>query len=183
MSLNDKLASKKFPHRDVRICVDGELSAEWSEAMATLVAAERDAERAKEGQGDSRLSGGAVGKARSVLAAVEERMQGALVTIRITAVPFGEYNKFLTQNPPRKGKNESFDPTTFYMFVARRTGQYVGDDGALEAISKEQWDAIEESMTDGDYDRIAQAVVAVNRSDSARGVDFLSSNSGTITSS
>lgn len=188
--LTNKLAAKKFPHRDVTICLDGELAAEREEAELALnraiAAAEQARRDAEDGTGDNRLGvsvSGPVKKARKVLEDVERRMRAVAVTIRITAVSFGEWNKFVIQNPPRKGKQELFDGTKFFMALARQAGKYVDDDGSVHDIDKADWDAIEASLTDADHDRIAQTVFQVNKHDSTRGVDFLSSNSETTPTS
>jgi hypothetical protein len=102
------------------------------------------------------------------------------ITIRITGVSFGDYNKMMAANPPREGHDESFNPSTFFLYVAKRTGKSLEDDGTLEDITPDEWEWIESNLTDGEHDRLAGAVVAVNRTAGARGVDFLSrSSSGT----
>jgi hypothetical protein len=169
--LSEKLANGKPAFKDVTICLDGSLAGEREEAAkAVRVAQATDSER---------LASNGAAAAKKALKAVEARVKDAAITIRITAVSFGEYNKFIIQNPPRKGQDESFNPQTLFMFVARRTGKFVDDAGKLHDITDEEWDEIEASLTDGDHDRLAQAVVLVNRQDSMRGIDFLSDSSGT----
>lgn len=192
-ALSDKLAAKKFPSKDVTVCLDAELSAERERANREVVAAEgglRAAVRAaEEGTSDGRLSANPVKAAEKKLAAaqaavqqVEDRMRPVSVTIRFTAVPFGEWNKFIIQNPPRKGKDEMFNPSTFWMHAARRTGKYLTETGEVEDISKEEWDELEGSLTDAEHDRIAQTLYTLNKADT-RGVDFLFSSSEKIPTS
>lgn len=177
--LSEKLAAKKAAFQDVTICLDGSLADAREHAVTALRRAQAEAEAAQKGQGDTRLTGGGIAKAKKELDVIEARVREAAITIRITAVSFGEYNKFIIQNPPRKGQEETFNPQTFFMFVARRTGKFLDDAGNLHDISDEEWDQIEAALTDGDHDRLAQAVVLVNRQDSMRGIDFLSGNSET----
>lgn len=176
-ALSDKLAAVKMPHRDVTICLDGALALEREEAYANLVSVIDAVKKAEDGKGDTRMSGAGLKKAKKAVEDVDARVREVAITLRFTAVSFGEYNKFIMQNPPRKGKDETFNPSTFYMFVARRTGQYVGEDGTVSNISKDEWDGIEASLTDGEHDKIATAINLVNRQDSMRGINFLSSNS------
>lgn len=192
-ALSDKLAAKRFPSKDITICLDAELSAERERAADAVAKAERvlnlARKHAEDGTGDGRLAGNPVKAAEKQLAEaeaevqrVEERIRPVAVTLRFTAVPFGEWNKFIVQNPPRKGKEEMFNPTTFWLFVARRTGKYVTESGGVEDISKEEWDELEQSLTDAEHDRLASTLYGLNKAES-RGVDFLSSNSGKTTGS
>ena len=186
-ALSDKLAAKKFPSKDVTICLDAGLSAERESASEELVAAERGlraaARTVEEGVGDTRLAANPVKAAEKKVAAaetgvqhVEDRMRPVSVTIRFTAVPFGEWNKFIIQNPPRKGKDEVFNPSTFWLHAARRTGKYVTDSGEVEDISKEEWDELEASLTDAEHDRLAATLYSINKAET-RGINFLSSSS------
>jgi len=186
-ALSDKLAAKKFPSKDVTICLDADLSNERARAVEAVASAERvlraARKAAEDGGGDTRLGANPVRPAEKTLANaeaalrdVEDRMRPVSATIRFTAVPFGEWNKFIIQNPPRKGKEEMFNPSTFWLHAARRTGKYITESGDVEDISKEEWDDIEASLTDAEHDQIATALYTINKADS-RGVNFLSSNS------
>lgn len=184
-SLDDKLAPERvYPHKDVHLCRDSALLDERDAALAKLAnartAAQKAAKQAENGSGDTRLGKSAtapVKAAEKELAAVEERIRAAAITLRITGVPFGKYNQFMARNPGRKGMNEGFNPTTFFLHVARHTAKYVDDDGQLHDITAEQWDRLEKDLTDAEHDAIASAVIAVNRQDSTRGSDFFSSGS------
>jgi hypothetical protein len=184
-SLDDKLsADRVYPFRDVPVCRDSALLDERDAALATLMNARTSAVRAgkqaEDGSGDTRLGKSAqapVKAAERALADVEERIRAASFTIRIIGVHFGKYNEFVARNPGRKGHNEGFNPNTFFMYVARKTGKYVDDDGNLHDITSEQWDRIEKDLTDAEHDAIASAVIAVNRQDSTRGSDFFSKGS------
>lgn len=184
-SLDDKLTPERvYPHRDIHLCRDSALLDERDKALAVLMNARTEAakaaKQAENGSGDTRLGKSAqapVKAAEKALADVEERIRAASITLRITGVPFGKYNSFIARNPGRKGKNEGFNPETFFMYVARQTAKYVDDDGALHDITDEQWTRLEKDFTDAEHDAIASAVIAVNRQDSTRGSDFFSSGS------
>lgn len=184
-SLDDKLASDRvYPHRDVHLCRDSALLELRDQALAKLMNARQEALRAEkdaeQGTGDTRLgrsSKSAVKTAERELADVEQRIRDVAITLRITGVPFGKYNQFIARNPGRKGKNEGFNPDTFFMHVARHTAKYVDDAGELHDVTSEQWDRLEQDLTDAEHDAIASAVIAVNRQDSTRGADFFSSGS------
>lgn len=187
-SLSSKLAAKKFAFEDVSFCFDGDLNLEYAEARdaladANVTAATKRQVDTDDGNAisDQRLTDPADSKAvttaRKRVEKASQAIQDALITLRITAVSFGEYNKFIIQNPGRKGQEETYNPLTFFIFVARRTGKYLEADGTLSEITAEEWDDIEASLTDGDYDRLAMAVTLANRKNRTDGIDFLSSNS------
>lgn len=173
-SLDDKLAAKKFPHRDVHLCIDGELATERERTARDLSAAVA--------RKTDRLANPDVARLRKELADLDQRVKESSITIRIYGVSFGEYNAIRNANPPRKGHQEAFNPITFFVNVARKTGKYVDDDGEHD-IAKDQWDKIEAALTDAEHDKIATAVVAVNRTDNLKGIDFLGNGSDATTDS
>jgi hypothetical protein len=181
-ALAKKLADKKFAFRDITLCLDGTLSRQREELMAELFAATRSAEDAP--NPDARLSSVSPAKAlQKRIDALEDEMRDSSITIRLTAVNFGEYNKFIIQNPPRKGNTQDaqlgLNGSTFFMDVARRTAKFLNEDGELEDIADDEWEQLEETLTDGEFDRIANAVLDLNRREGQRGVDFLSRGSKT----
>jgi len=186
--VSQKLKSAKFPFKDVSISLDRALGAERDELLqARPPLAARAAAVVEEKAPDARLGGPSVAKELQKLdkkiADVETAMRDSAITLRITGVSFGTYNEYIAANPPREGKQEQFNSSTFYIYVARRTAQSLEDDGTLEPVTDTEWDDIEANLTDGEHDRIAMAVVAVNRTEGLRGVDFLSNISGATPSS
>lgn len=170
MSLDDKLKNASLPYRDVRLCINGELASERERLEAEILA-----KRARRGD---RLSGdGAVAALRKQLDDVEARIREETITIRLTSVGFRKYNEYRHANPPAKGQQGVFNPATFFLYVARRSGEYVEGD-TVSPINPAQWDQIEAGLTDAEHEKLAAAVVAVNRDDSLRGIDFLESGSG-----
>lgn len=177
-----RLQQKKFSHRDVPICLNPDTLKVRDEAEHAVRQALLGQSRVK----DDRLGAGEpaeVAAARKRLAEAEEAVRAESVILRFTAVPYAEYNQFMVDNPPREGKNESFNPKTFFMYVARKTGQYVDESGKVHDISAAEWDEFEKSLTDGEHDRIANAVIELNRTEGARRLDFLSSASAATTDS
>lgn len=170
------LAAQKFAHQDVAVCLNGELNTARDKLHAELVQATKA--RGEDAANDTRLGSSPVAALQKKVAALEQEMLAATITLRITAVPYGEYNKFVIQNPPRKNNagdaKWGFNTQEFFTFVTKRTAKSVEDDGTLEDITDEQWTKIIASLTDGDHDRIGAAVIEVNRLQGARGVDFLS---------
>lgn len=170
------LAAQKFAFKDVPVCLNGELNTERDRLHAELVQALKS--RGDDTAKDTRLGASPVADLQKKITAIEKEMLVATVTLRITAVPYGEYNKFVIQNPPRKNNagdaKWGFNTQDFFTFVTKRTAKSVEDDGTLEDITDEQWTKIIASLTDGDHDRIGAAVIEVNRLQGARGVDFLS---------
>lgn len=151
MSLTDKILNRTFPQKDVTLCLDAGLAVEREQIVTELAKA----------RADTRLAGNTA-KVQKLIADIESRMTESLVTLRITGLPFAEYNKALQANPPRKGRNEDFNASTFFLYVARRSAKLVEGD-TLSDISAEEWDALESALTDGEHDAIASAVIEVNR--------------------
>jgi hypothetical protein len=170
------LAAHKFSSRDVSVCLNGELNTKRDLLYAELSQVQKAQDDGT--ASDTRLAASPVAAVKKKIAVLEKEMLAATITLRITAVPYGEYNKFVIQNPPRKGHagdaQWGFNTQDFFVFVAKRTSKSVEDDGTLEDITDEQWSRIIASLTDGDHDRIGAAVIEVNRREGARGVDFLS---------
>lgn len=171
MSLSDKLQHRTFPTKDVTLCLDAALSAERDAAMAELVEARS--------QDSGRLAGNAARPIQKRIDEIESRMRDSLVTLRITGLPFAEYNKCVHANPPRKGRQETFNPTTFFLYVARKSSEYIDEAGAAHPITGEEWDQIEAGLTDGEHDNLANAVIEVNRTQGLQGVGFLGRASAT----
>jgi hypothetical protein len=173
--LDSLLDQRKMPTEDVRICLDLNLLAERDRAMADV-----NREYAKTKNDDRMVSNtAALNKARETVADVEARIREKSFLIRVTGVDRTRYNQFMLECPPRKGKAEPFDTSKFYMHVARKTGVYVDREGAEHEISAAQWERIDKTITDGEHDRIAKAVIEVNRSAGGQDVAFLGDDSET----
>lgn len=173
-NLLSRLEGRKMPHRDVSICLDLNLLNRRSEALSALV----DANTAQEKDQRSVVSP-AIRDARAAVADAEAAIREESIKIRITGVDRKTYNQFLIECPPRKGKQELYDPTVFFMHVARQTGQYVDENGEVHAMTEEEWAQIDSVLTDGEHDRIATAVIEVNRTVGSNNIDFFANASET----
>lgn len=173
-NLLSRLEQRKMPHTDVRICLDLSLLAERDNAMRLLDSAYN---RKKNEANDDRMAGGgadaAVQAARAAVTEVEDRIRAASFILRLTGVDRKTYNRFLLECPPRKGKQEMFDSSKFYMHVAQNTAQYVDENGDVHDVSAEEWAKIDEQITDGEHDRIAKGVLEVNREVGGSDIGFL----------
>ena len=178
-NLLDRLEQRKMPTTDVRICLDLELLHERDTAM-------RDVQRAyTENKRDQRMAGDskALTDARAAVADVEQRIHDNSLLLRITGVDRLRYNQLMAQCPPQRGQNTPFDPTKFYMHVARHTAKYVDENGDIHDIDGKEWSAIDKAITDGEHDRIAKAVLEVNRTVGGEEIAFLDDASATTTDS
>lgn len=157
MSLDSKLASSTFPSSDASICLDAELLERYANAKALVVAlmAQRDESAERGGQ---RVP---VGKAQRELDVLRQKVQDATITLRVFGMPFHDYQRILRDNPGKNG--ESYDPTTFWLALAKHTAKYVESDGSLSDITPEQWARLEGALTDGQHDAIAAAAYEVNK--------------------
>lgn len=185
--LDGLLDERRMPHEDVAICLDLSLLAERDQAMLEVARASREHEAVSKPNPDAPMAGGGVAKAAKALkdaqakvAEVEKIIGEKSIVLRITGVDRLEYAKFMIACPPRPKRQETFDPTKFYMFAAERTSQFVSKkDGQPKPISAEQWKRIDKTITDGEHDRIAQAVLNVNRGVGGTDVSSFGRGSGT----
>ncbi|WP_449407997.1 hypothetical protein [Microbacterium maritypicum] len=187
--LLDKASKHKFPHRDVPICTDPDLIVERDQAMARVATAKSVPSKPTD-TGDDRMVTSAPTVSPQLAAAVAEvkrindEIQAATIVLRITGVNRVKYNRFMLANPPRKGRNEAFDPQKFFPYVARQTAVYVDNTGATHEITPEEWERLDDPkgdgiLGDGEFDRIAEAIIEVNRTVGATNVSFFANGSET----
>lgn len=175
--LTSRLAKREMPHKDVPICLDLDLIERRDEAMKALDHAAR-----KSRQQEQRLvepKDSAVAAARQQVADVEQQIRDASIVLRVKGVDRHTYNRWLVECPPRKGVKESFDASKFFLHAAEQSAVYVDEHGSVHDISADEWVHIDETITDGEYDRIAQAVLHVNRAIGAVDVSFFVNGSET----
>lgn len=173
-NLLSRLEQRVMPHKDVRICLDLNLLTERDEAMSRLASAQRNRK-----EDDRMVASPTVAEALAAVNEVERRIRETSIVIRITGVDRARYNRFFLQAPPRKGRQEAYDSSKFFMLVARETGKYVDEAGQVHDISSDEWDQIDKMITDGEHDRIAEAVLAVNREAGGNDIGFLGDASET----
>lgn len=147
MSLKTKMKHRKPEHVDLVFCLDRPLAAELDRART---------EARK--QSDSRMVGGTTQAVKDL----EKQAADASVTIRISSLPWERYNALMAEHPPRDGHEEQFNSATFFMAAAKATAEEVTAKSTVP-IPDEDWDEFAEGLTDGEYDRLAGAVVQVNR--------------------
>lgn len=161
-NLSERLSARKMPHKDVSICLDLDLLEQRDEAMRAV--------RPSDVQDDRMVA--APAGAKALVADVERQIQDASITLRIKGVDRLTYNRWLVECPPRKGKQEPYDPTKFFMHAAKNSAVYIDESGAELDIDGDDWATIDKMLTDGEHDRIAKAVIHVNRSVGAVDVSF-----------
>lgn len=174
-NLLNRLEQRKMPTKNVRICLDLDLLRERDEAVRAVASAYNQQ------KSDERMvgTGPQLAAAQAAVTDVENRIREASIIIKLTGVDRTTYNRFLLACPPRKGKQESYDSSKFFMHVARETGVYVDENGDEHPILPEEWAAIDKTITDGEHDRIAQAVIEVNREVGGQDIAFLGDASAT----
>src|SRR5690606_3902667 len=151
-----------MPHKDVPICLNMDLLEERDDAMRAL----DSAARASKSQDDDRMVSRetpAVAEARAHVNALDQQIRDASIVLRVYGVDRHTYNQWLVDCPPAKGKQGQFNPSTFYLHAAKNSAKYVDENGTEHEITDEEWSQLDK-MTDGEHDRLAQAVLHVNRS-------------------
>lgn len=178
--LLNRLEARTMPSQDVVICLDLDLLSKRDEAVKAVASAQSRART------DTLVSSepAAVARAKARVAELEAAIRDASITLRIKGVDRLTYNAWLLACPPRKGKDAGpFDPSKFFMHAAKHSAVYVDAEGKEHPISAEEWAAIDKQLTDGEHDRIAQAVIHVNRSAGQVDVAPFVSGSATTTDS
>ena len=181
-SLTDRINAAQRPTADVKLSLDGALSSARDAAMLALTDALSAQKRLPEGA-DARKVNKAVRDAQKALDEITVQLSDSLITLRFTGVPYKQWSEFVRANPPRKGQKEIANPETIYEYAARRTGQLVENDGTLVELTSEDWDALVNALTDGEFGRIVGAVAEVNAGVGRAGIGFLSRASATTRAS
>lgn len=174
-NLLNRLEGRKMPTKSIPICLDLDLIRERDEAIRAVASAYNQQ------KDDERMVGTSpqVAAAQAAVAEVEGRIREASIIIKLTGVDRTTYNRFLMACPPRKGRSETYDSTKFFMYVARETGKYVDENGDEHDMTADEWAAIDKTITDGEHDRIAAAVIEVNREVGGQDIAFLGAASAT----
>ena len=179
--LLDRLDEHEFPTADVLLCLKPKLIKKRDAAMTRVASVKRNTTTDKPDVVDDRMAtpsvSPALGEAIAAVEAVNDEIIAASITLRITGVDRLQWNRFMLANPPRRGKPESFDPTTFYMYVAKKTATYVDAAGFVHDVTADEWTTIDAKLGDGEYDRLAEAILEVNRSVGAQDVSFFANGS------
>lgn len=170
MSFAEALKTAKPAHRDISLCLNGELRAQWDKYSSELLEAE--AQLASEQENNSgRLSAPSEAKSKiktleKLLIDLKPEIAKASITLRFTALPFVKWNELVIDNPPRDGdvadRMWGYNTLTFYPAAMRLTGSAV-EAGKTVEITEEQWEQLEEVLTDRMMDDVAGAINVLNR--------------------
>lgn len=150
------LAGAKLPESTVPVCLRGDLAADHE-------AAERELEQAQKAATDS-LAGSGVGALVDRIEALEAEMRAHTYPFRLRALPRPLWRALVAQHPPRRGEdNEILDADrsgvnteTFYDAIIRAC--LVDPE-----LTGEQWEQLNGSLTDRQYDELADAAWGLNR--------------------
>lgn len=190
MSFQDALNSATPAHRDIQICLNGDLRTQWDAFTTQISELEREKselefqlkEESEKPAADARLGVKSPTKARiSTVAATIEQVEGkmkalkpeivkASITLRFVALPFLKWNELVIANPPREGDPNDrmwgYNTLTFYPAAMRLTGHAL-DGEEVSTITDKQWESLEEVLTDRMMDDVAGAINLLNRQDGA----------------
>lgn len=151
MAMKSKLKKRKPDHVDLTFCLDRPLAKELEQVRL-------EAAKAAEG----RLAAGKDPRVKDL----EQAVRDASVTVRVSSLPRDEYQALILAHPPREGRNEEFNPETFFEAVARESTVEVTAKSTIP-IPEDDWDEFVNGLTDGEFDRLCGAVVQVNRAQGA----------------
>lgn len=156
MSLKTKLKQAKADYEDFTICLDRPLAREYEKAreVAGKNTADRMAANPDKDPEVVRLS---------------KLVKDASVTLRIYALPWGEYNDLVIRHPARDGRDEQFNAVTFFPEAAKAGAVELTDKSEIP-VHEDDFDELVAGMSDGEFDRLAGAVVIANRSNRSVGI-------------
>ncbi len=166
--LKNKTDKATFRYRDVTVMLDGEKAVE-RDALLEAVGAAADAP-------DLRLGKDPVAEAQKALKALEDEMRESLVTFRIRALPTDKWNAIVAKFPARE--NNAADARKGYNIVevtkaTVESSAHLVEDGKTETVEADEWPALWESLSGGDFDRFWFATYGLNEQDGWLGTDFL----------
>lgn len=161
LSTKDKISKAKHPTRDVDVCLETDLQAEYEALHVQL----RDAV-GKEA-GDKRLnSGGESKRIAREIEALQERMADYVITFRLQALGPRGWEKLQKEHAPREGNNEDvmlgYNPETFFDAAIRRCTVEPTD------LDDDDWQALlgtddeDGKLTAKQYNDLQDAVLALN---------------------
>lgn len=156
MSLKTKLKNAKPDFEDFTICLDRPLARRYEDALAK---AQADA--------SERMSANPAKD--PVVKALSKEVAESSVTLRIYSLPWGEYNDLVNRHPAREGVDEQFNSMTFFPEAAKAGAVEVTDKSEI-AVHGDDFDELVAGMSDGEFDRLAGAVILANRSNRSVGI-------------
>lgn len=152
------IASASLPERSVEVCLRPDLFAQLQELERELLAAENE----RKAGGGSLASGSASREISDRLEAVRQEMVEHSLTFRLRALPRRKFTALQTEFPPREGK--AFD-----------TLKGINIEDAAEALVRrclidpvlddEDWSALDDRLSDGQWNLLAAAAWAINDRD------------------
>lgn len=168
MSVTSIIKSAKLPESRVSLCLRGDLQAEWDALEERRTAVLR-----ADSVLDRMAPDPAAMAAVSEIEAEQERLRGemaaATLTFHMRGLPPAVYNGLqATAGPPRQGnavdKQFGFNFAAFAETVVKRCCVKVTTaDGDEAELSDEDWTALLEAITDGQFDVLWECARNVNR--------------------
>src|SRR4051812_26775166 len=155
MDITEALAGAKLPEKTVPICLRGDLQAEFERLEAQLVEAQRD-------RSDSLAAGGRARELAERIEALRQEMTASTVTFTLRAVPRRRWTALVAEHPPRDdvqvdrvlGVNEE----TFTSVLIRECA-------VDPQLSGEQWDRLDEALTEFQWQKLFNAAWSLNARD------------------
>lgn len=163
-NIKDRLAKARLAEKTVRVCLRGDLAAEFESLEQQLKAAIED-ERREDTR--PRRSGQ---KPESVRLAerqekVREQMADEMLTLTVRALPQHRWREIVAKHPPREDHDgDRALGVNLQPFAAEVMPLCIVD----PELDDEDWERLNDVISSGDFDRIFDAVWSVNRS----GVDL-----------
>lgn len=155
MDITEALAAAKLPEKTVPICLRGDLQASFEKLESQLVEAQRD-------RSDSLAAGGRARELAEQIEALRQEMLNHTVTFTLRAVPRRRWTALVAAHPPRDDnqldRSMGVNEETFTSVLIRECT-------VDPAMSAEQWDRLDEALTEFQFQKLFNTAWSLNARD------------------
>lgn len=152
------IKASALPERSVAICMNPELFARMQEIERDL----RSAEAEREAAGSSLASGSSARELAEQFEAVRLEMHEHTLTFRLRALPRRRFTALQAEFPPREGNTaDAVAETNIDAFTAALVRRCVFE----PELDDEDWQILDDTMSDGQWRLLDNAAWAINARD------------------
>lgn len=155
-SIKDRLKAAKLPERSLQVCLRGDLAAEFDDL-------ERQLQEARETTGRKRV--GSKSDAQQIVEkmdALREQMAEEMLDIKVRALPRREWLELTKKYPPRE--DERLDEAMGVNLVPLME-EAIPRCVVEPELDEDDWKQLDSVLASSEYDKLLNAVFAVNRNE------------------
>lgn len=155
-TIKERLAAAKLPERSLRVCLRGDLAAEFDDL-------ERQLKEARQGESGGRKRVGSKSDAAVIaekIQALQEQMAGEMLDLRIRALPRAEWQALVRKYPPGDDEGDKAVGANLSGLMEEAIPACV----VSPELDAEDWEQLNSVLSAAEYDRLLTVVWDVNRS-------------------